>query len=230
MKNQGAFIFPVRFITLLSVDKSGGSGIINVEWDNDLTPRGQVTEKIPVDELYSFVAKELHISEVQATQFVDDVMAFTDAGSDIYSEIRRYQRDETLQFLETKEVKRLSDSIEDYIKKAPRWNGGMTYRGVSESDEGLAKLVPGSSVKMGGTASWSKTQAVSRDFAKRNTNYERPNVVIYHCETQSKGTGIKHISVIELEDEVLCSKESKYVVERVETDEEYIHHVYVKEV
>ena len=208
---------------------SGNSDIIKSKWDNDLPPRGQVTEKIPEDELYSFVANELRISEDEASAYVDDVMVFTDAESNVYSEIRRYQKGEDLQFLEVEETKMLSDNIEEYIQKAPRWNGGTTYRGISESDDGLAQLIPGKTVTMGGTSSWSATQSVSIDFAEQNITDARPNIVIYHCETQSKGTGIKHISVHELEDEILCSMESKYKVIKTEQDANRITHVYLKE-
>ncbi len=205
------------------------SDIISSKWDNGLPPRGQVTEKIPEDQLYSFVANELHISEDEAIGYVDSVMAFTDAGSDIYSEIRRYQRGDKLQFLSQEEVKELSDGVETYIQKAPRWNGGTTFRGASVSDDELASYIQGTPIQMGGTASWSGTQSIARDFAERNTSFERPNSVIYHCETQSKGTGIKHISVFEHEDEILCSKESGYIVERIEVDDDHITHVFLRE-
>lgn len=209
---------------------AGNSDIIKSKWDNDLPPRGQITEKIPEEELYSFVAKELGAPIERATEYAEAIMNYTDWSSDIYGEIRRYQRGETLKFMSLDEVKKLSDDIEEYIQKAPRWNGGITYRGVSVSDDELASYIAGKEFTSGGTASWSIKKSVARDFAMRNTSAERPNSVIYHCDTQSKGTGIRHISLAEFEEEVLCSTESKYVVERVETDEEYIHHVYLKEV
>ena len=199
------------------------------EWDNSLAPRGQIYDKIPEDDLYSFVANEMQLSVDVATEYVDSVMAFTDADSEIYSEVRRFQRGNALQFMTQEEVKELSDNIETYIKKAPRWNGGTTFRGVSMADDELASFIQGATVRMGGTSSWSVKQGISRDFAVRNTSYERPNAVIYHCETQSRGTGIRHISVYEHEDEVLCSMESKYKVVRVETDDDHIIHIYLEE-
>lgn len=208
----------------------GNSDIIKSKWDNDLPPRGQITEKIPEEELYSFVAKELGIPIERATEYAEAIMNYTDWSSDIYGEVRRYQRGETLKFMSLDEVKKLSDDIEEYIQKAPRWNGGITYRGVSVSDEELASYIAGKEFTSGGTASWSIKKSVARDFATRNTSAERPNSVIYLCDTQSKGTGIRHISLAEFEEEVLCSTESKYVVERVEKDEEYIYYVYLNEV
>lgn len=210
--------------------KSKESGTIKSKWDNDLPPRGQVTEKIAADDLCLWVANELGIPESEATEYVKAVAEFTDATSDVYSEIRRFQRKEPLRFLPEEEVKKLSDDIETYIQKAPRWNGGVTFRGVSVSDAELTSYIPGKRIPSGGTCSWSGNQGVARGFATRNTTPEYPNPVIYHCETQSKGTGIKHISVYEHEDEVLCSKESAWEIVRTEVDSEYTTHVYVKEV
>lgn len=203
---------------------------IKSKWDNGLQPRGQVSEEITEDELYSFVAKELNVTEEEAMQYVDAVMAFTDAGSDIYSEIRRYQRKEALQFMSEQDVKVLSDNIETYIVKAPSWNGGETFRGVSTSDAELATYQVGKELSMGGTSSWSGTRGIAQNFAEINTTVERPNSVIFHSQTQSKGTGIKHISVYEMEDEILCSKESNYRIVKTEMDEDFITHVYLMEV
>lgn len=203
---------------------------IKSKWDNGLTPRGQVKERIGEDDLYDFVANELGASTERATEYTDAVMTFTDAQSDYYSEIRRYQRKEPLQFLSEAETQKMSDDIEEYIMKAPRWNGGETYRGSTVSDSELAQYIPGYEFGMGGTSSWSGTRQIAKDFAERNATPTRPNSVIYHCDTQSKGTGIKHISIYEGEDEVLCSMESRWEVVRTETDSDYITHVYVKEV
>ena len=210
--------------------KPENNAIIKTKWDNDLPPRGQVTEKIGDDDLCSWVANELGIPESEATEYVKAVAKFTDITSDVYSEIRRFQRKEPLRFLAEEEAKKLSNDIELYIQKAPRWNGGVTFRGVSVSDAELTSYIPGKRITSGGTCSWSSNQGIAREYATKNTTLEYPNSVVYHCETQSKGTGIKHISVYEHEDEVLCSKESVWEIVRTEVDSEYITHVYVKEV
>ena len=198
-------------------------------WDNSLTPRGQVLEQISQEDLYGFAAAELGISTEMATEYIDVIMDYTDTSTNVYSEVRRYQREEPLQFLTQEEAKALSDKIEAYIQKAPRWNGGTTFRGSTVSDIELASYVPGYELHMGGVASWSDQESVARDFAVKNVTADRPNSVIYHCDTQGKGTGIQHISVVEMEAEVLCSKESRYVVDKVEIDENHVYHVYLKE-
>lgn len=61
-----------------------------------------------------------------------------------------------------------------------------------------------------------------------NVSEERPCPIIYHCDTQSRGTGIRHISMYENESEVLCSNESKYIIVQIIPKEDYVH-IYLKE-
>lgn len=155
----------------------------------------------------------------------DSVMAFTD---DYYIDIRSFQRGESPNAID--KIKEMAEDIETYIKKAPRWNGGETFRGCTISDDELSTYKVGTLKTMGGTASWSNLESVSMDFAKHNVSRERPNKIIFHCDTQSKGTGIKHMSVYEKEYEVICSKESMYEIFRIESDNDSNIHVYLKEV
>lgn len=210
------------------VDNFEKGGIINKkksEWDNDLPPRGQITEHIGEDYIYSYVANELRIDENTATTLTDSIMAFTD---DYYTDIREFQRGGHI--ADENYIKSLSDNIEDYIKKAPRWNGGETFRGCTVSDDEFLLYKQGFINEMGGTSSWSNVESISKDFANQNVTNERPNKIIFHCDTQSKGTGIKHISVFEEEYEVICSKESHYEVLKIEVDDDNVNHVYLKEV
>ena len=55
------------------------------------------------------------------------------------------------------------------------------------------------------------------------------NIGLLKADYTSEESGIRHISVFEHENEILCSKESRYIVERTEIDEDYITHVYVRE-
>lgn len=72
--------------------------------------------------------------------------------------------------------------------------------------------------------------SISEDFSVRNTTYGRPNSAVFHCETQSRGTAIRHLSVLEIEDEVLCSKDAKYKIIRQEKHDDGIIHIFLEEV
>ena len=209
-----------------NLTNSGANGKINNEFSNNLTPRGQLSH-INEDDLYSSVARELNISEDQAIEYVDSTMGFTDM---YFTSVRNYQRGEYVSPDDLADVMNISKNVEEYIRKAPRWNGGETFRGVTISDDELSRCVPGHRLNMGGTASWTNNQTVASQFAGRNETYSRPNPVVYHSETQNKGTGIQHISVFEHENEVLCSKDSCYEVVRTEKDANGITHIYLKEV
>ena len=195
---------------------------VKSDWDNDLPPRGQVPYVADYD-VYSFVAKELGIDEKLAEEYADSVFEFT---NDYYDKIRAYQRNESDQIDDT--VVKLSDAIETYIKQAPRWSGGETYRGCSISADELASYEEGKNIEMGGTSSWSDSEQVSMIFAESNISDERPCPVIYHCDTQTRGTGIRHLSMFENESEVICSKESNYNIVSIVTAEDYVH-IYLEE-
>ncbi len=210
------------------VDKASESGIIKAkksEWDNDLQPHGQLDISLESDDdKYEFVSKELNVPKAQAEQYVNSVSDFT---GDWYPDIRAYQRGEFSNVPE--EVVSKSEALEDYIKKAPRWNGGETFRGASVSDDEIGKYKQGFRLDMGGTASWSSDVDIAKEFSSRNVSYDLPNEVIYHCDTQSKGTTIKHLSLVEEESEILCSKDSHYVIDKIEGGYG-TYHVYLKEV
>lgn len=207
--------------------KQNKDDIIKDKWNNGLPPRGHVQEKIEEDEVYNFVAKDLGISVEEATKYTDSILEFSDTE---YRNIRHYQQGKVPDVVDGKNVKILSEHIEEYIQKAPRWNGGETFRGVSLSDESLRALMPGYEFDMEGSSSWTSVQTIAKEFVEKRVTPERPNPVVYHCKTQSKGTSIRHISVYEEENEVLCSKESKYKVISLKRDINNVTHIYLEEV
>ena len=206
-------------------------------WDNDLPPRGQLSDDImeqldkyiDTDEnaYYQFIADDLKVPLDEAKEYVDCVMGFS---VDYFTDIRKLQRDANAEIPDKELIKHMASQIEDYIKKAPRWNGGETYRGYTVSDEELSQYEAGFQFHMGGTSSWSNVKSIAYDFASQNESYERPNSVIVHCDTQSKGTGIKHVSAYKNESEVLVSKDAEYKIIRTEIDDDNITHVFVEEV
>lgn len=178
--------------------------------------------------MYSWVANDLGISEDIATEYAKSVRAYSSA---FYTPIRELQRGEEIGGkFNIEEVEKYSNNIETYIRKAHRWNGGETFRGISVSFEDRRQHKPGYIVDMGGTSSWTSKKSVAEDFATCTTNFKRPGSIIYHCKTQSKGTGIRHMSEYDNEEEVIVSKEAKYEVIKTMKDEEGITHVYLKEV
>lgn len=96
------------------------------EWANDLPPRGQIDLPKGVSKS-GFIQQELKVDKLTAERYLDAIEKYTGSAS---SEIRAYQSGEKEGATEDyKEyLQGLSDSIEMYIKRAPRWNGGETFR------------------------------------------------------------------------------------------------------
>lgn len=189
-------------------------------------PRGQV-DLSPGETKESFVSKELGVDNLTAERYVKAIDAYADEK---YSEIRAYQQG--LEVKNQQEIAQIADDIEDYIKKAPRWNGGETFRGVGLSDKDLSAYTIGSTHDMKGVSSWSSEEEIARQFGDE---YKKSvgNSIILHSPTQSKGTAIRHLSKYpgdDGENEVIASKQSRYKVIGKKTDADGRIHVYMEEV
>lgn len=195
-------------------------------WNNNLTPRGQ-TDIPPGCTKIGYVQKELGVSYERAQEYVDAIDAYADDNR--YSAIRAFQQGQSVENQE--EISKISRDIEDYIKKAPRWNGGETFRGVGLSDKELQKFTVNSEHNMKGVSSWSNEITIAEDFANEYKSYGY--AVIFHSPTQNKGTAIRHLSKYpgsSGENEVLASKESKYKVLKREPDAHNRIHIYLEEI
>ncbi len=180
------------------------------KWWNDLTPRGHCSVELNNEQnAYDFVSRELGVSREKAEEYVKSIRLFT---GPLFKRIRAYQQGEHVNY--PIETARLSNAIEEYIKRAPRWNGGETFRGIGLSPQEAEKYKVGYEFKgMQGTASWSTDLGTAGDFADKNGN--RAGIaVIFHSPTQSKGTSISHLSRYGTEKEVIVSKDAGYRVVR----------------
>ena len=203
---------------------SGVSRNDDSAWQNDLTPRGQTD--IPDGETKTrFVQRELGVSAARAQEYVDAIDAYAD---NLYAEIRAYQQGQAVE--NQNEIAHISNDLEEYIKRAPRWNGGETLRGMGLSDEDLQKYTVGSEHDMKGVSSWSNEPNIAEEFAD---HYKKlGNSVIFHSPTQNKGTGVRHLTRNEDFDEyeIIASKDSRYKVVGIEKDNNDRTHIFLEEV
>ncbi len=168
-----------------------------------------------------YLVENLGVSQSQAEQLVTSVENYTGV---YYRDIREYQ-----QSGEPKEAAEYAQGIENYIKVAPKWDGGVTYRGISDIPNDVYEQLTtkGNVIDMKGTSSWSSRESVARNFAGMSTF---GNNIVFVSETQSRGTSIRHLSTIPHEDEVVASKDASYVVKRTKKDKKSgIMYVYLKE-
>ncbi len=195
------------------------------EWANDLPPRGQIDLPRGMSKS-EFIQQELKVDAKKAEDFEKALTAYSDND---YTDIRAYQRGERVDNLNR--IKIISDNLEEYIKRAPRWNGGETFRGVGLTDEQLAAYTIGSEHDMLGVSSWSNEPNIANEFADYYHEEEhKANAVIFHSTTQTRGTAIRHLSKEYSENEVLVSKESRFKVLRRNVDKEGRTHIYLEEV
>ena len=166
--------------------------------------RGQITQKIDIPK--TFVANELGISEDEAQKYISALKGYT--GDNYYGAIRDAQRGGK----QSDKIVQMGNNVETYIDKAPKWNGGETYRGVTLSRKELNSLNVGSTIDMGGTSSWSSKQSVAAKFADKAKYVRGKKPVVFVSATQKNGTGIRHLSKLKREEEVVVSKNSKYTI------------------
>lgn len=206
-----------------NVDNSQESGIIEVginPWQNDLLPHGHVGRPANVSRA-DFIQQELGVSKNKAEEFSATIVSYSGTA---YSAIRAYQQG----YPAVKETKILAFNLEEYIKKAPRWNGGETFRGVRLTQKQIDEYIIGSIHDMLGTSSWSDDLDVAKEFSGE-TGFDKKSV-IFHCSTQSKGTSISHLSNLKGEGEIIVSKESRYRVINIQTDYDRRIHIYLEEI
>lgn len=207
--------------------RSRNSGDNDSSWNNGLPPRGHVDIPPGVDKA-DYVADELGISKEIAERFVAAIDAYSDNR---YTEIRAYQQGKPVK--DTEDIAQISEDLENYIKAAPRWNAGETFRGIGLSDKDLVLYKKGSVHDMQGVSSWSNEPAIANDFADEyRINRHMNNAVIFHSQTQNKGTATRHLSQYpgpNGENEVLVSKDSRYRVTDKKTDNKGRIHIYLEE-
>lgn len=175
-----------------------------------------------------FVAKELGVDEFKAKEYADAIYSYTlsDSGA-----IREYQQGgEASVYIRT-----IERDIEDYIAKAPKWNGGETVRGIRLTDDELLEYSVGSIHDMRGTSSWSSEIVIAQEFADHEGDQKekgKTNAVIFHSPTQHNGTSIRHLSHYPNEggeNEVIVSKQSRYKVVRRSKDKDGRVHIFLEE-
>lgn len=109
------------------------------------------------------------------------------------------------------QIKKKAGQIEDYIRRAPSWNGGETYRGIELTDAELAPyLNPGYIFDMRGLASWTTSMGTADNFAHKTDD---KNHVVFICKSnQPRGTSIRGVSRYHSENEIITSNTARWRV------------------
>ena len=172
-------------------------------------------------EVRAQVMKDTGCDSAMADRYADAVYSFS------------YQWDYEIRHLQTgdkftshhghtmAQIRQKAKDLEDYIDKAPKWNGGTTYRGMSLSDKELKSLMADLKNGQGdmlGSSSWSTKDSVAEHFSEMHCGEysakfkdEKTNSVVLVAKKQNKATSIQHMSRYgSSEAEVLSSKDVRW--------------------
>lgn len=198
---------------------SSGTSAGGNKADTKASERGHIKPK-SYEENIETVKRELGCDDKQAKKYMRSMLSYT---AENYEAIRAYQSGKKNAY--TKKFSNDAKNIEEYIDKAPHWNGGTLYRGVGldASVDVKSAFKPGTELNMQGTSSWSSDTGIAKNFARDR------NMVIFQCDRISKATSVSHISNNPGEKEVLVSKDTKYVAKKVSKRGRY-YYVYLDEV
>lgn len=180
----------------------------------------------PVDEVAARVAVEREsqievLSQVNAVdsdiaeEYVESIEAWS---GNAYKVVRKYQQGKIADESVAEIAGIYSDDIESFLRSAPKWEGGVTYRGVGISDDALAKYSKGVSINMNGTSSWTTSKEVALSNADK---YD--NKVVYACSSQKTGASIMPYSLSPFEYEVIASKNASYTIEDLEKIDDIVY-------
>lgn len=185
-----------------------------------------ILETIPKEKRTQYIQDELNVSLQKAKEYSEALYFYTD-DFDHVKDIRAYQRGESVKSVS--EIERQEQALEEYIVKAPKWNGGETFRGVKLIKSELDQYSVGSEHNMLGTSSWSSNEDVAIGYAGYGLSPSGKESVVFHSLTQKNGTSVRHLSPFDNEDEILVSKESRYRVIKTEKKKDGISHIYLEE-
>lgn len=191
----------------------------------------EVVDILNEDRKVELVERLLSVDEVRAEDYVEAVEAWS---GNAYQNVRRFQQGGEMSLEEKEIALDYSDRIESYIENAPKWESGVTFRGVAADEATIERLqnITGTNepFDMRGTSSWSSSLDVAQSNTEKHSNaLERVERVVYESPTQSQGTSIMALSETPFEYEVLVSKEAGYAVESVVKDEDGIWRVRLRE-
>jgi hypothetical protein len=196
---------------------SSGSGNANTSNTNAATAGHQTSEEYfgkarTRSQKEVVMAKKLsessgtQVSKQEARKMRETVDDFTIAG---YLDMRDAYTNPNAS---TKSKEKLQ-TLESFIAKSPKYNGGELYRGIQIDAKDVSSFKVGKTIDMKGPSSWSSDKNVANNFA--NAGKQKPkgqSSVVFSLTKAKKATSIKHLSRAQDEEEVLASSLSKYTI------------------
>ncbi|MBP3495509.1 MAG: hypothetical protein J6K52_04810 [Clostridia bacterium] len=150
------------------------------------------------------MANYLGVDEYSANNIVLALERWSDGA---YSNIRKAQQNSN----KTSPYYKMAQQLEEYIEKAPLWNGEKLYRGVHLAPAQIDAFQVGKKINMKGLSSWSSEEVIAEEFAK-NKNENEEAVVFVNNSGTKQGASVTHLAEYPSEAEVLISSKATYKV------------------
>ncbi|MBR4544318.1 MAG: hypothetical protein IKO53_08955 [Lachnospiraceae bacterium] len=165
-------------------------------WVNDKKPQGQnpdTVKNLTHDKRVEMLMDQMDISKETAERYASAIEAYGEHTAAMQAALKDTSSPYHKQALD----------LESYIKETSRWAGGDTYRSLDANAETFSKRDNiGETISFKGASTWYSN--------KENVKGE----VRLVSETQSKGTGINHLSVHSGDKEVLASDSARYKIKK----------------
>ena len=158
--------------------------------------------------------KHLGVDKAEAIEFTNALSKWADG---VYYEIRKAQHEHNL----SSEYYKLSQWLEKYIEKAPKWTGKPIYRGIRLTQKQIDECVVGGTFDMLGMSSWSSKELVAKKFAKKDKKPNEKEVILINKNGTNKGTSVTHLAKYKEQYEVLVSGEVSCVIKNKYSQERY---------
>lgn len=177
--------------------------------------RGHIPHK-KGQELVDYTMKELGVSEPEAKEMIKAVSGYTDGYATDMRSWQVHGDGYILNEMSSKEARTMSEQVEKFIDKSPKWDGGEIYRGIGVDEDAAMRILDDiyseKPFDMKGTSSWTSDKSIADDFSEWNG---ADISIIFRAPGTKKGTSIDHISDFS-QSEVLVSKEARWKVKRIE--------------
>ena len=160
------------------------------------------SEEMSTDDAIEHIIKLTGASQGEAREMNAAVRAFSSA---YYEEIRAYQQTGVGE----SNIAKYAADVDKFIERAPKWNGGVTYRGIRLKPNEIAAINVGDTIGQNGTSSWSTKVSTAESFS----GFGGAQAVIFVNEgIQRHGTSIKFTSLFAGENEVTASSKARWTV------------------
>ena len=171
---------------------------------NQTSQKKHRSDDMDIFEKEDAIMEDTGVDEDTAFEYRQAVKAFTTDDDDLsnYADVRSYQTTGDPQ-----DAKASADTLEEFIAKSPKWDGGKVYRVISV-DKGTAQSIiqnanAGNSFGQQGISSWTTSENIANGFKGSKTNIK------FISKGKQNGTSVHHLSDMN-EEEVIMSNNARW--------------------